>query len=550
MVVPTEWSRAVQDERPPVLLKMLTSPVQGIGVGKRDDRWSGKVSMAVLLVAFLCAFFTQYQAVAPCVFGLHAAFLSFIHIEHRRWVQWLGSLLVGLGLALSISQIFRPSGQIGFNWMSFGIMLGIQVFVIHVFLLFAVIHLRLCHRYAETYWFPLFTYPVLVTSTYALVAAYSPIASQGSIGYALWEFQSFIQIGSVFGLTGLNLIIVTVGTMIAHATFVKSRGMFAKRVGLSVFVINWLFGSFRLLSPLTYQLAIEETAAPASEWVATACIVGSPDGDVFNDMIERTTLVASQGVVEVILWSETAYDYSLYDNTNGETLTQIWQSPKLSSFKNELSRVSADNGVLIGATYRTYARPNDMQDTKMFNWLTFFDPIGGVVAEYAKRNPVPVIERHILASNDDVVHGESSIFHQFNAAICFDLDNPDFIRKGIDTGLLIQTANTWGIVGYYHGINSAFRAIENGVYLVRCGSKGPSGVWDFLGNQLAYQTRNDKDVVYMQVPRNPARVWTFYSHIGFAIDYVLYAISLLYLGRVFWDMRRRAIPNDTNANAI
>ena len=156
-----------------------------------------------------------------------------------------------------------------------------------------------------------------------------------------------------------------------------------------------------------------------------------------------------------------------------------------------------------------------------------------------------MVESQVVAGNDErMAAGTSTNLGSFNAAICFDFDYPEFVRSSVSSGLLIQTANTWGIVGYFHGINSSFRAIENGAYLARCGSKGPSGLWDQYGNTLSYQPRSGADVVYFDVPNNPERLWTFYSVAGFVFDYFLYAFSAIYLTLIAITFRKRPSTDD------
>ena len=541
MQIPTEWSSAATapSHENPILVQIFT-PIRNLSKSDASFTYPRWMSLCLLLWAFFCAFFTQYQAVGPCSFMLHASYLGFIYIEKRTLVHWLGSVLVGLGLAFSMSQIFRPNSVTGFDWRSFGIVLGIQELVVHVFFLFARFHTRLCRL--STKQIVMFCYPVLTASTYSLVQSYSPVGSQGSIGYSLWEYQSFIQIVSVFGLTGLDLIILTVATMISHVALIDLqnplRRRFAIIVGFAIFMFTWLFGSFRLVSPYIYQKGVAETATPSDEIVQSACVLGAGDPDIENDMLARTEEVLKAGNIRFLMWSESAFDWVLYDDTE-QDMKYTWQVPTLSTFETDVQRLAIQYNATLAVTYMTWAHPDDYNDDKRFNWFRFFDPDGTTVSEYAKRHPVPVIESYVIPSSMEITEGDSSSIGEYDSGICFDLDYPEFVRRGVNTGLLIQTANTWGIVGYYHGISSAFRSIENGAMLVRCGSKGPSGVWDSYGNQLAYQARSGKDVIYFEIPYNGQKVWTFYSHVGFVIDYLLYAASILYLGLVLISFRRK-----------
>ena len=200
--------------------------------------------------------------------------------------------------------------------------------------------------------------------------------------------------------------------------------------------------------------------------------------------------------------------------------------------------MASRHNVTIGATYMRWEDPG--VSNYKYNLVSFWDADGAKLLDYTKRHPVPVTEEFVVRGDIDIIgKGDSTNIGNFNTAICFDFDFPEFIRKSTTSGLLIQTANTWGIVGYFHGINSSFRAIENGTYLARCGAKGPSGLWDPYGNLLSYQPRSGQDVLYFQVPYNPERIWTFYSAVGFVFDYILYSVAILYLILIFVMLKRR-----------
>ena len=71
-------------------------------------------------------------------------------------------------------------------------------------------------------------------------------------------------------------------------------------------------------------------------------------------------------------------------------------------------------------------------------------------------------------------------------AICFDADFPEFIRQAAQgsADLLILPVNDWKEVKDIHFQMAAFRAIENGVPLVRAASSGLSSAFDPWGRVL------------------------------------------------------------------
>jgi len=489
-----------------------------------------KLRIFVLLICFAAGVFTQYQSVGACVFIFHSTFLAFLWMEQRKLVQWMSVLFVSVGLTLSMSQLFRADFGPSWSWLSVGVVSGIQFAACHLFWILAQVHCRLARRFEN--FFVFFAYPVLVVAGYSLVESFSPVGSQASIGYALGEWMSFVQIVSVFGLAGLNFIILVSAVSITHVFLIdacdytrKSRKKVAAICGVSVFFGNWLFGSFRLASPFIYQKSVVETATPSSDWINGACIYVNNS----TDLIARTETVLKQNAdIPFVIWSEAAAAV-YYDDTTASSVNSTWQNPLLSNLLNQVQNLSDQYNATIAFTYSLWAVPNDLNDNTRFNMLSFVDPNKGIIVEYSKHHPVPIIEGLVIASDESVASGVSSTIGPFNAAICFDFDYPAFIRQGTNSGLLIQSANTWGIVGHFHSISSSFRAIENGAYLLRCGSMGPSAVYDIYGNSLTYQSRMDEGVIFFQIPRAIPQTWTFYSKAGFVIEYFFYAFSALYL---------------------
>jgi apolipoprotein N-acyltransferase len=243
-----------------------------------------------------------------------------------------------------------------------------------------------------------------------------------------------------------------------------------------------------------------------------------------ESMLRLTNETLQNKGVRFVIWSEAAGG-AFYD----DSVESYWQTPVLSSLFANASSLATSYNATIGVTYLVWAQPNDYTNNEVFNVVSFVNGNGEWIANYTKRYPVPVIEGDVVASNQDLAFIHASTVGPFNAAICYDLDHPEFVRRGSSTGLLIQTANTWGVVGHYHAISSSFRAIENGMHLLRCGSQGPSGLWDPYGQEYLYDVRKDTGVVLFQLPYSPSQIWTFYMHAGFVIDYILFAAGGLFI---------------------
>lgn len=105
---------------------------------------------------------------------------------------------------------------------------------------------------------------------------------------------------------------------------------------------------------------------------------------------------------------------------------------------------------------------------------------------------------------------------RFVTAICYDADFPEFIRQAgrSSADLLILPANDWKEVKAVHSNMAAFRAIENGVPLVRATASGIWSAFDPWGRVLSmadYFAAGER-TMNAQVP--VGRVPTVYARIG------------------------------------
>jgi apolipoprotein N-acyltransferase len=118
------------------------------------------------------------------------------------------------------------------------------------------------------------------------------------------------------------------------------------------------------------------------------------------------------------------------------------------------------------------------------------------------------------------------------AAICFDADFPEFIRQAgtVTADFLIVPANEWKAIKVVHAQMAAFRAIENGVSLIRPAASGLATAVDPWGRRLGvadYFAPGDRTMV-AQVPRGGIR--TIYARIGDLFAWLCVAGVLVCVG--------------------
>lgn len=122
----------------------------------------------------------------------------------------------------------------------------------------------------------------------------------------------------------------------------------------------------------------------------------------------------------------------------------------------------------------------------MENRAILFDPTGAVVWDYHKANPTPG-ENMVMAAGPRVLPTVDTPYGRLATLICYDADFPELARQAGQAGvdILLAPYKDWQSVSAQHAQMATFRAIENGVWLVRPSLSGVSTVVDPQGRVLA-----------------------------------------------------------------
>ena len=145
------------------------------------------------------------------------------------------------------------------------------------------------------------------------------------------------------------------------------------------------------------------------------------------------------------------------------------------------------------------------------NKLVIVDPSGSVVVNYLKSHPVAGWEASIMKPGDGVLPVVATPVGRVASAICFDADFPAFMRQAGQgrADLMIVVANEWKAIKDLHVQMAAFRAIENGVPLIRPAASGISSAIDPWGRMLAvgdFFARGDRTMHLIREPKRADEV--------------------------------------------
>lgn len=368
----------------------------------------------------------------------------------------------------------------------------------------------------------------------------------GDLAYALHGSLALVQLVSLAGPLGLSFLVALVNASVASLVGAAAgreadageRRAAAVRLALAAGLVlaGWGWGRHRLAQPL-----------PQGPKLRVALLQGNVSGEGRDEPISREKLEqtvrtylqmtdeAAQSKPDVIFWPETAVpDYLLQ---NESVLRRI-----------QATAARLRVNLVVGASHED-------EEGRLYNSAFLFDREGRLAGRYDKVHLVPYGEytplrrqlaflyRYFPVRAIDYTSGRGFVPLRTDAgsigvAICFESAFPRISRTlraaGADV-LAITTNDAW--FGYRaatweHYQMAAYRAVENGSYVLRTATTGFSAIVDPRGRVIAGETPLfERRILVGDVQRLPGR--TLYERIGDAAGWgsALAVLALLLLRR-------------------
>lgn len=372
-------------------------------------------------------------------------------------------------------------------------------------------------------------------------------------GYSQYAHPLLIQVASLCGVYGVSFLIILVNWYL-HELFISSDTPFAPRV-----ILLSLFTFLCIGSTLWYGYQRTHGKAEANSQPATpmriAIVQPSIDQSVKWDphFQERTmklynalTRSASRSNPDLVIWPETATPFFFQANKP--------MAKKIYELSQEL-----ECPILFGSP----AYEESAEGIRYFNRAYLLLPDGGAPQYYDKVHLVPFGEYvplgRLLSFVGKLVPGAGSFSPgstkktltlckiKLGVLICFEAIFPELSREEKSQGasLFVNLTNdAWfgtSSAPYQHLAMSAFRAVENGVPLVRAANTGFSAIIDKYGKirQKTPLFRQKVLIGQIKVASNPKD--TFYTIHGDLFAQV--AILICCLGLVVFVAHKTAIPS-------
>ncbi len=227
-----------------------------------------------------------------------------------------------------------------------------------------------------------------------------------------------------------------------------------------------------------------------------------------SDLLRRSEREARAGA-RIVFWGE------------GNGMIFKADEPAFIDRGRQLAR---QQGIYLGMAYSAWT-PG--QALPRENKLVLIEPSGTVAWEYLKAHPVPGAEA-LCRPGDGVLPSLDTPYGRLSAVICYDADFPRLLAQAgaTATDILLIPAGDWPAIDPLHTRMASFRALEQGVNLVRHTSDGLSAAYDYQGHVLSamdhYQASDP--VMIAQVPTRGTR--TIYSRIGDLFAWTCLALLL------------------------
>lgn len=380
-------------------------------------------------------------------------------------------------------------------------------------------------------------------------------------GYA-WAFSpEMTQIASLAGVYGLSLLTLFMGVSLGY--FVKKHS-FERNIALSVYLMAglfWVWGHYRLshvdtlsVPPLAIRL-VQPSIPQTLKWDSMEKQAN------FKTLLELSTQPSSLPL-KAIIWPESAIPFFLEQ----EPLLRAYIGSKL------------PRGALLftGGLRRT--DPGTIP-VKAWNSLLVLNDEGKIIAHADKSHLVPFGEylpfryvldgifgagtlKKITAGGVDFTAGPGSVsislpkgFPVFTGLVCYEvifpgaIINPQQQRPG---WIINVTNDAWygNTSGPYQHLETArFRAVEEGIPVVRTANTGVSAVFDGYGRMMGSLSLNHKGVLDIFLPAPTTHV-PLYGRLGDWVVLILIIVTLCFAKIIFWRSERFPIHNDSTSSRL
>jgi apolipoprotein N-acyltransferase len=371
-------------------------------------------------------------------------------------------------------------------------------------------------------------FPLAITALDFLGMTTNPLGSFGAQAYTQYGSLILIQLLSVTGMWGISFLVNWLATVVNYA-WERSFSWRQTRRGLAIYagvmLVVLAYGSIRLAFFQPQAGTVRVAGLTAVDFRAKQDVLFQTmgtDWEAFRQLAAERhdpyfegTIREAQAGAKIVLWPEGALQVA--DEDEAALIARGQQ-------------VSRQEGIYLAMSwFKVYKeeRPGQIK-------LVVTDPDGAVVLEHIKYGG-SMIEG--TEPGDGVLRTVETPYGTLSGVICWDTDFPAVVRQAGRNGtdILLSPSLDFRAIDPMHAQMAVFRAIENGVSVVRQSDNALSVATDPYGRTLAavdHFTTSER-VMVAQVPTRG--VFTLYSVIG---DVFGWLAVVGFVGMVIWAVVR------------
>jgi apolipoprotein N-acyltransferase len=308
------------------------------------------------------------------------------------------------------------------------------------------------------------------------------------LGVSQYQILPLVQIASATGVYGVSFLIVWFSVSLASGVAILFRQPTVRFAWLKEVVIPLLV----VIATVVFGLnKIVQSGQPMSELKVTLVQPSIPQTLIWDPKedttrFKRLVALSERALADqpdLLIWPEAATPSLFGDREFYPVITNLVRTHR--------------TWLLLGADdAELSARSASQMETNFYNSSFLLNPMGEVVANYRKRQLVifgeyvPLVRwlpfmKHLTPIGSGFTSGDRAVPFKMTTPratmavlICFEDTFPHLARKYVqdDTDFLVNlTNNGWfgdSAAQWQHAATAVFRAVENGVPLVRCTNNG------------------------------------------------------------------------------
>jgi apolipoprotein N-acyltransferase len=353
-----------------------------------------------------------------------------------------------------------------------------------------------------------FVYPLAATTIEFLNIHTNPVGMWGATGFTQYGVLPLMQLASVTGMIGITFLLGWFASVANWAWERRGLGDDVRR-GLAAFggilAVVFLFGFLRLhLAPTNVSGDSVRVGGVTAQGLDSVSEQISDDSDVagiravlqpHHDVYFAATIREAQAGAKLILWPEASAATFESDET---------------ALVARAQEVARQNQVYLTIPLVTMDSESGQW---MENKLLLIGPTGATEMEHIKYGGA-IFESTLVG--DGKLQTVDTPFGVLSAVICYDADYPAVIQQAGQnaTGLMLVPSRDWREIDPVHTHMAVFRAVENGMSLVRQTDRGLSIAVDPYGRVIAqadFFSATDRTMVAQVPVRHVQTIYTLFG---------------------------------------